>query len=88
MSPPLVFVIDVTAKDAVETTSGTHYGVTPYRDGLGLFDPAQGPGATIYRMDRVNGRFARVDLPPRWGGTCDTLSPKPEADAGPATSGR
>ncbi|MBR9973376.1 hypothetical protein [Magnetospirillum sulfuroxidans] len=75
LSPPLTFSINVTAKDAVEVASGTHYGVTVYRDGLGLFDPAQGPSATVYRIDRVSGRFARVDLPARWNGRCDPVTP-------------
>ncbi|MBI2241645.1 MAG: hypothetical protein HYU59_12680 [Magnetospirillum gryphiswaldense] len=76
MSPPLAFSIDLAAKDAVETTNGKHYGVTSYRDGLGLYDPAQGPATVVFRIDRVTGRFARVDTQLRWDGTCEKVEPK------------
>lgn len=76
MSPPLSFSIDLTAKDAVESTSGKPYGVTQYRDGLGLFDLSQGPAAVVYRIDRISGRFARVDVQLRWEGQCDKVTPK------------
>lgn len=76
MSPPLSFSIDLTAKDAIETTTGTHYGVIAYRDGFGLFDPAIGPTGVVYRIDRVSGRFARVDRQLRWDGQCEKASPK------------
>lgn len=76
MSPPLSFSIDLAAKDAVETTGGKHYGVTTYRDGLGLYDPAQGPSSVVFRIDRISGRFARVDTQLRWDGTCDKVEPK------------
>ncbi|MGE4279000.1 MAG: hypothetical protein AB7G62_05395 [Magnetospirillum sp.] len=76
MSPPLAFSIDLAAKDAVETTSGKHYAVTAYRDGLGLYDPAQGPAAVVFRIDRISGRFARVDTQLRWDGTCEKVEPK------------
>jgi len=76
MSPPLSFSIDMAAKDAVETTSGKTYGVAAYRDGLGLYEPAQGPAAVVFRIDRVSGRFARVDTQLRWDGMCDKVEPK------------
>lgn len=76
MSPPLSFSIDLAAKDAVETTSGKTYGVVSYRDGLGLYEPTQGPAAMVFRIDRVSGRFARVDTQLRWDGICDKVEPK------------
>lgn len=74
---PLAFSIDLATNQAVETGSGAHYGVTAYRDGLGLWEAAAGPSQVVYRIDRVKGRFARVDTQPRVDGACEKVDPKP-----------
>lgn len=76
LATPLSFSIDLTAKEAVEAGSGTTYGVTTYRDGLGLWESQTGPGAIVFRIDRVNGRFARVDKQVRLDGACDKVERK------------
>lgn len=73
---PLAFSIDLAAAKATETGSGEQFGVTAYRDGFGLWDPAGGPGTVIYRIDRVHGRFIRVDKQIRVDGTCEKVAPK------------
>lgn len=73
---PLVFSIDLAAKEATETTSAAQFGVTNYRDGLGLWDKASGPGQVVFRIDRVSGRFARVDKQIRLEGACDKVERK------------
>ena len=73
MSGPLAFSIDFTAKDAVETTGGKRYGVAASRDSIALFDPAQGPAALVWRIDRVTGRFSRLDTQLRLEGVCDKV---------------
>lgn len=74
---PLAFSIDLATNQAVETGSGTRYGVTAYRDGLGLWEAAAGLGQVVYRIDRVKGRFARVDRQPRVEGACEKVERKP-----------
>lgn len=73
MSGPLAFSIDLGAKDAIETATGRRFGVVPTRDGIALFDPAQGPAAVVWRIDRVTGRFTRVDTQLRLEGICDKV---------------
>lgn len=73
MAEPLAFSIDLGAKDAVETITGRRFGVVPMRDGIALFDPAQGPAAVVWRIDRVTGRFTRVDTRLRLEGICDKV---------------
>ncbi|NFV78722.1 hypothetical protein [Magnetospirillum aberrantis] len=73
---PLAFSIDMAAAKATETGSGEEYGVTAYRDGFGLWDPAGGPGTVVYRIDRIHGRFMRVDKQIRVDGTCEKVEPK------------
>lgn len=73
---PLSFSIDLAARQAVETGSGEQFGVTAYRDGLGLWEAASGPSQVVYRIDRVSGRFARVDKQIRLDGACEKVAPK------------
>lgn len=73
MSEPLAFSIDLAAKDAIETTSGKRFGVVGGRDSIALFDPAQGPAAAVWRIDRVTGRFRRVDTQLPLEGVCDKV---------------
>lgn len=73
MSAPLAFSIDLAAKDAAETTSGKRFGVVAIRDGIALFDPTQGPAAVVWRIDRVTGRFSRVDTQLPLEGMCDKV---------------
>jgi hypothetical protein len=73
MSGNLAFSIDFTAKAATETTSGKRLGVIAGHDSIALFDPAQGPNAVVWRIDRVTGRFSRVDTQLRLEGTCDKV---------------
>lgn len=76
LATPLSFSIDLNAKEATEAGSGTQYGVTAYRDGLGLWEQQSGPGAIAFRIDRVSGRFARVDKQIRLDGTCEKTETK------------
>lgn len=76
LAQPLAFSVDLAAKDAVETLSGGQYGVTASRDGLSLWDKAGGPGQVVFRIDRVSGRFARVDKQIRLEGMCDKVERK------------
>ncbi len=73
---PLTFSIDLAAGRAVETGSGDQFGVTAYRDGLGLWPLADGPSAVAFRIDRIKGRFARVDKQIRLDGTCERTEAK------------
>lgn len=73
---PLTFSIDLAAARATETGSGEQFGVTAYRDGLGLWEAQSGPGQVVYRIDRVKGRFARVDKQIRLDGSCEKVEPK------------
>ena len=73
---PLTFSIDLAAGRAVETGSGDQFGVTAYRDGLGLWPLAEGPSAVAFRIDRIKGRFARVDKQIRLDGTCEKTDAK------------
>lgn len=73
---PLAFSIDLITHQASETTSGGRYGVTEYRDGLGLWEADSGPGALVYRIDRISGRFARVDKQIRLDGQCERAERK------------
>lgn len=74
-SAPLAFTINVATKRAVEAASGARYGVTTYRDGLGLWDAEAGPGQIAYRIDSTKGRFARFDAAGRVDGTCEKVEP-------------
>lgn len=76
LATPLSFSIDLAANQATETASGERFGVTAYRDGLGLWETAAGPGAIVYRIDRIKGRFARVDKQIRLDGACEKVEPK------------
>lgn len=76
LAEPLGFSIDLAAKQAVETTSGAQFGVTAYRDGLGLWEAQSGPGQVVYRIDRLSGRFARVDRQIRLDGACEKVERK------------
>lgn len=76
LATPLSFTIDLAAKEAVEAASGAQYGVTAYRDGLGLWEAQAGPGAVVFRIDRVAGRFARVDKQIRLEGACEKVERK------------
>lgn len=76
LAEPLGFSIDLGAKQATETGSGARYGVTPYRDGLGLWEADAGPGQVVYRIDRLKGRFARVDKQVRLDGSCEKMDSK------------
>lgn len=76
LAAPLTFSIDLAANQATETGSGEQFGVTAYRDGLGLWEAASGPSAIVYRIDRVKGRFARVDKQIRLDGACEKVDAK------------
>lgn len=76
LAEPLAFSIDLTAKEATETVSGAQFGVTAYRDGLGLWDKSVGPAQVVYRLDRVAGRFIRVDKQLRLEGMCEKMERK------------
>lgn len=76
LAQPLSFSIDLAVRQAVETGSGEQFGVTAYRDGLGLWEAASGPGQVVYRIDRLTGRFARVDKQIRLDGACEKGAPK------------
>ncbi|MBI5162699.1 MAG: hypothetical protein HY985_02220 [Magnetospirillum sp.] len=69
------FSIDTASGEAVETSGGRRYGVAAFRDGLALFDPNGGRGAVVFRIDRIAGRFARVDSPLVMTGTCTKAEP-------------
>ena len=73
---PLSFSIDFSTGRATETNSGEEFGITPYRDGMGLWEAATGPSAVVFRIDRLNGRFARVDKQVRLDGTCEKVDRK------------
>jgi hypothetical protein len=73
---PLTFSIDTAAKEATETSSGTRFGVTAYRDGFGLWEPDGGPTALVYRIDRITGRFTRIDKQLRLEGSCEKAEQK------------
>ena len=73
---PLSFSIDFSTGRATETGSGAEFGITPYRDGMGLWEAAAGPSAVVYRIDRLNGRFARVDKQVRLDGACEKVDRK------------
>lgn len=73
---PLAFSIDFSTGRANETTSGEEFGITAYRDGIGLWEAATGPSAVVYRIDRVKGRFARVDKQIRLDGSCEKVDRK------------
>lgn len=76
LAEPLSLSIDLATRNAVEDGSGAQYGVTVYRDGLGLWDKASGPGSVVYRIDRFTGRFVRVDKQVRLEGLCERAAPK------------
>lgn len=76
LAQPLSFSIDLAVRQAVEAGSGEKFGVTVYRDGLGLWEAASGPGQIVYRIDRLSGRFARVDKQIRVDGACEKAAPK------------
>lgn len=76
LAEPLAFSIDLAAGRAEETGSGERYGVTAYRDGLGLWEEQSGPGQVVFRIDRVTGRFARVDKQIRLDGVCEKVDRK------------
>lgn len=73
MSEPLGFFIDLAGGTATETTGGRRYGLAANGDSLALFDRSQGPGAVVWRIDRITGRFARVDTQLRLEGLCDKV---------------
>ena len=70
LAQPLAFSIDLATRQAREEASGTKYGVTAYRDGFGLWEQESGPTALVFRIDRLTGRFARVDTQ-RLEGVCE-----------------
>jgi hypothetical protein len=74
MDKPLLFSFDLSRGEATETASGKLYGVLDYRDGFGLYDPAEGRSAVAFRIDGVKGRFVRVDTPTKIVGTCETVA--------------
>lgn len=76
LAEPLGFSIDLAARQAVETGSGAQFGVTAYRDGLGLWEAQSGPAQVVYRIDRLTGRFARVDKQIRLDGSCEKVERK------------
>lgn len=76
MSAPLAFSIDLATGAAIETTSGRRYGLAANGDSLALFDRAQGPQAVVWRIDRITGRFTRVDTQLRLEGLCDKVGRK------------
>lgn len=76
LAEPLAFSMDLSAKEAVETISGAQFGVTAVRDSLSLWEKASGPGQVVFRIDRVSGRFARVDKQIRLEGMCDKVERK------------
>lgn len=76
LATPLNFSIDFSTGRASETGSGEEFGITPYRDGIGLWEAATGPSAVVYRIDRVKGRFARVDKQIRLDGACEKVDRK------------
>lgn len=73
---PFAFSIDEKQAEATETVSGKTYGVISYRDGFGLFDPAGGRSALVFRIDRVSGHFARVDKQIKVEGYCEKVERK------------
>jgi hypothetical protein len=73
---PLILVIDLLSGRATEAGSGARFGVTPYRDGLGLWDAEAGPGQVVYRLDSLRGRFARVGQQTRLEGSCEKVEDK------------
>jgi hypothetical protein len=70
---PFAFSIDEKRGEATETISGKTYGVITYRDGFGLYDPAGGRSALVFRIDRVSGAFARVDKQIKVEGACEKV---------------
>lgn len=76
LAQPLSFSIDLATRQAVEAGSGEQFGVTAYRDGLGLWEAASGPSQVVYRIDQLSGRFARVDKQIRLDGACEKVAPK------------
>ncbi|MBF0325144.1 MAG: hypothetical protein HQL42_08720 [Alphaproteobacteria bacterium] len=73
---PFAFSIDEKRGEASETVSGKNYGVMSYRDGFGLYDPAAGRSALVFRIDRVSGRFARIDKQIKVEGSCEKVERK------------
>ncbi len=73
LAAPLAFAIDLAAKQASETTSGAQYAVEAGRDTLVLQDRA---GQPVFRLDRITGRFARVDKQLRLEGACEKVERK------------
>lgn len=76
LAEPLAFSMDLAAKEATETTSGAQFGITAGRDSLSLWEKSSGPGQVVFRMDRVSGRFARVDKQIRLEGMCEKVERK------------
>lgn len=69
MSAPLAFSVDLAAGQATETTSGRRFTVAAGQDVITLDSPNGG----TWRIDRVTGRFARVDTQLRLEGVCDKV---------------
>jgi hypothetical protein len=76
LAEPLAFSLDLGAKEATETLSGAQFGITTLRDGLNLWEKSAGPAQVVFRIDRVSGRFARVDKQIRLEGTCEKVERK------------
>lgn len=77
LAEPLNFTIDFRTRQAQETGSGDRFGVTVFRDGLGLWDAVAGPGQARYRIDQMTGRFARMDPAGRLDGRCERATATP-----------
>ena len=73
LANPLAFSIDFAAKEAAETISGARYTLDAAGDMLVLRDRA---GQAVFRIDRITGRFARVDKQLRMEGSCDKVERK------------
>ncbi|MCR6629729.1 MAG: hypothetical protein NVV74_06565 [Magnetospirillum sp.] len=71
LAAPLGFSIDLDGGRAVEVGSGGRYGVTAQDDGLELWQAGGDPRSVVFRIDRLSGRFARLDKQLRLEGACE-----------------
>lgn len=72
MGAPLAFSIDLAAQAATETTGGKRFTVAERQDSLVLSDG----GTPMWRIDRLTGRFTRLDTQLRLEGVCDKVERK------------
>lgn len=75
---PLRFLIDWDGREAVETESGVHFGLSPLGSdgsaaaGLTLWEAEAGPEAAIFRIAPGYARYSRIDKKNNDQGRCET----------------